>query len=292
MTRITERKSDPRLAPGGDPSLAIARLLSLHGDRIHALARRLCRTTADADDLVQDVFLQAFRRWSTFRGDADPGTWLYTIAMRMGRRRWRQASRARSLPSTGHLMPWSESTVMSVVSRDDGSGRAERAEAIDAIQRAVTLLPEHLRVPIVLKEVLERPVDEIATMLGLAVNTVKTRLHRGRLFLRRTAAEQSRAVTAPAPIYEKQVCLDLLKTKLAAMDEGRRFAIPQAELCARCRSVFRELDLVHDACAEMSRGALPVGLRRSIERAIAARESTTPSPKRRGRRPVTPSRPR
>lgn len=193
------------------------------------------------------------------------------------------------MPSIEQLMPWGETTVMAMAARDDGATRAERREAIEAIQQAMAELPEHLRVPMVLKEVLERPVQEIARTLGLAENTVKTRLHRGRLFLRQAARMSARGVRAPAPIYEKQVCLDLLKMKLAAMDEGRRFAIPKAELCARCRSVFRELDLVHDACAELSAETMPAPLRRSIQAAIDERDRRDRSTPRRGRRPVKPS---
>jgi len=271
------------LAPGGDPAEAVKRLLDRHGGRIHALARRLCRNADDADDLVQETFLAAFRKWHTFRGEADAGTWLYTIALRGGRRRFRQ----RKPTPLSQLLPWTETTVSAVAAAPRGrEDAAERRESIDAVQRAIAALPEHLRVPIVLKEVCELPVEEVAATLGLAANTVKTRLHRARLALRKAFTREATPVPAPAPIYEKQVCLDLMKAKLEAMDRGRGFAIPQAEVCARCRAVFRELDLVQDACADLGRARMPAATRRAILAAIAERDGAERErPARRGRPP-------
>ena len=57
---------------------------------LFSLARRMCGNRADADDMVQEVFLQAFRKWHTFKGDADPGTWLYAIAARSCKARMRR----------------------------------------------------------------------------------------------------------------------------------------------------------------------------------------------------------
>jgi hypothetical protein len=99
-------------------------------------------------------------------------------------------------------------------------------------------------------------------------------------------------VKAPIPIFEKQVCLDLLKAKLEAMDRGgvaHGFAVPQAEVCARCRAVFRELDLVQNACAQLGEGSMPNPLRRKILAALAERERAeraSETKPRRGRRPV------
>jgi hypothetical protein len=104
---------------------------------------------------------------------------------------------------------------------------------------------------------------------------------------------EGRAVEAPAPIYEKQVCLDLLKAKMESMDRGGTgagFRVPQAEVCARCRAVFRELDMVQDACAQMAGGELPAALKGKILAAIREREAEEAAQSARrprlGRRPV------
>lgn len=286
-------KQQVQVHPGGDPAEATATLLNTYGPRLRAAALRMCGNAADADDLVQDVFLQAYRKWHTFRGDADPRTWLYAIAGRACRRRARRSGR-RAIPAFSQLMPWSEAAVMAVAAAPDGKeSESERREAIARVQAHVAGLPEHLRLPVVFKDMLGLSVGDTAESLGLAENTVKTRLHRARLALRKAMLAGGRTVQAPAPLYERQVCLDLLKAKLDAMDRSgtggtiARFRVPQAEVCSRCRAVFRELDLVQDACAQMSAGELPTELRNKVLAAVRDRASRDGSGgPRRGRRPV------
>lgn len=284
------------VAGGGNHSAsrAIAALVDSHGPRLHALALRLCGHKADAEDMVQDVFVTALRKWHTFRGEAEPGTWLYAIAARACKARTRRKGGIdrRTMP-VSQLMPWGETTVMEVAAAPEGEEDAsERKEAVARVQAQIARLPEHLRLPLVLKDVLEMSVEDVAAALGLAENTVKTRLHRARLALRKAMTAKAARVDAPAPIYEKQVCLDLLKAKMEAMDRGGVAAgekVPRAEVCARCRAVFRELDLVQDACVQMGEGKMPAGLRAKIMKALAAREESerNASPRaRRGRRPV------
>lgn len=279
--------------PGTDASTAIVLLLDSHGAKLHALALRMCRNATDAQDMVQDTFLQAFRKWHTFKGDAAPGTWLYSIAARSCKARMRRKGGTdRRMPPVSQLMPWNETTVMVAASDDDTEHQAEHNEAIGRVQHEIARMPEHLRVPLVLKEVLEISIDDVSAALGLTPNTVKTRIHRARLALRKAMASGASSVAAPAPIYEKQVCLDLLKAKMDSMDRGGAaagFKVPQAELCARCRAVFRELDIVQDACAAMGEGNLPPQVRRKVLEAIEARDrdertaTTAPS---RGRKPI------
>lgn len=282
------------VAAGSDASIAIPALLDAHGPKLHALALRLCGNRADADDMVQETFLQAFRKWSAFKGDADPGTWLYAIASRSCKPRLRRKGGVdKRMPAVSQLLPWRETTVMEVAAAPEGDeDPAERNEALARVQHAIAGLPEHLRVPLVMKEVLGVSVEDVGAALGLAENTVKTRLHRARLALRKVMTAKGTSVHAPAPIYEKQVCIDLLKAKMEAMDRGGTaagFKVPQAEICARCRAVFRELDLVQDACTEMSAGPLPAPLRAAILKAIAQRdaaERTAHAPAQRGRKPL------
>jgi RNA polymerase sigma-70 factor (ECF subfamily) len=282
------------ITPDSPASAAIEALVERAGGRIHGLARKLCGNSADAEDVVQDVFLQAYRKWHLFRGDSAAETWLYAIAVRACKTRTRRKGGVdRRTPALSQLMPWGETKVMEVAAAaDDAANRAERNEAVARVQAEIARLPEYLRVPLVLKEVLELSVEDTASALGLAENTVKTRLHRARLALRKAMTARSSLVKAPIPIFEKQVCLDLLKAKLDAMDRGgvaHGFAVPQAEVCARCRAVFRELDLVQDACAQLGGGSMPKPLRRKILAALAAREEAERASEtrpRRGRRPV------
>lgn len=282
------------ITPGTPANEAIPALLRIAGNRLHGLARRLCGNTADAEDMVQDVFLQAFRAWGTFRGEADPVTWLYAIAARSCKtRKRRKGGVDRRTPALSQLMPWSESTVRRFAAApDDRDAQLERAEAVARVQSEIVCLPEHLRMPLILKDVLELSVESVGSALGLEVNTVKTRLHRARMALRKAMVMTGARSPAPSPIFEKQVCLDLLKAKLDAMDRGGThagFGVPQAEMCARCRAVFQELDVVQDACSQLGDGRIPAALRdrilREIELLDASARAVNITP-RRGRRPV------
>lgn len=276
-----------------DPRHALPKLIDRYGPKLHSMALRICGNPADAEDALQEAFIDAFRGWRSFEGRADPGTWLYTIALRRCRAKIRsRRRRERLLVDASHVMPWREQVVTSVgASHDEPAMRSQRQEAVSRVQGEVSRLPEHLRVPLVLKEVVGLGIDDVAALLDLAPNTVKTRVHRGRLALRKAMLESVRTQQAPPPIYEKQICMDLLKAKMAALDRGAEVAsrrLPSAELCARCRAVFRELDLVHDACAGLASDHLPPALRASILTAIRHHETShrNRGTRRMGRPPV------
>lgn len=273
MTALLARPNVPADA-------AIPPLLDRYGPRIFSLAQRLCGNRADAEDMVQEVFLQAYRKWHTFRGEADPGTWLYSIAARSCKSRMRRKGGTdRRMPAVSQLMPWRETSVAAIpVPTEDGEAAPVKAsirrEAEEAVHRAILTLPEQFRVPLILKEMLELPIEQVGAALNIKPETVKTRVHRARLMLRQAMLKRVPRRAAPDPTYDKQVCLDLLKAKLEAMDHGRGFPIGQDVLCERCRSVFAELDLAQSACASMADGAMPASVRRAILAAIR-RESVS-----------------
>lgn len=264
---------------------AIPKLIELHGPKILSLAYRLCGNKSDAEDMVQDVFLQAFRKWHTFKGDANPGTWLYAIAARSCKARLqRKGGIDKRMPAVSQLMPWNETRNVDFEGASSGGVNGWRgdstgplAEAIEhesarAVHDAILTLPEHFRVPLVLKEMLELSIEDVAKALNIKPETVKTRVHRARLLLRKAILER-RGIpkrTARAPTYEKQVCLDLLKAKLDAMDHGRGFPIGQTIVCERCQAVFAELDLAQNTCARLADGEMPVRVRKAILKAISS----------------------
>jgi RNA polymerase sigma-70 factor (ECF subfamily) len=241
-----------------DPAaIAIPQLVELHGPKLYSLASRLCGNISDAEDMVQEVFLQAFRKWHTFKGDANPGTWLYAIAARSCKARLRRKGGIdKRMPAVSQLMPWNETRNVDLEGASGGGvhgwgsdGTGPLAEAIEhesarAVHDAILTLPE----------------------------TVKTRVHRARLLLRKAIVER-RGIpkrAAKAPTYEKQVCLDLLKAKLDAMDHGRGFPIGQAIVCERCQAVFAELDLAQNTCARLADGEMPARVRKAILKAISS----------------------
>lgn len=262
--------------PATPAESAIPRLVEQHGPRLYSLATRLCGNAEDAADMVQDVFLRAYRKWHTFKGEANPGTWLYAIAARSCKARLRRKGGVdRRMPAISQLMPFGDSRIVrlpeAVDAREGGPvAKTIQRESALAVHQAILTLPEHFRVPLVLKEMLELPVEEVAQALALKPETVKTRVHRARLLLRKAIVGRAKmpTSTAPAPTYQRQVCLDLLKAKLDAMDHGRGFPIGQEVVCRRCRAVFAELDLAQNTCIHLADGKLPDRVRAAILKAI------------------------
>jgi len=251
---------------------AVSRLLEEHGGQLYRIGLRFCGNEADAEDLVQQTYLQAFRKWGQFKGDAAPTTWLYTIAARVcERRRRRRVGEPRQLESLDDLLPSNERTLVDLPSEPDSPYDEQlRREARDAVERAIAQLPTKLRMALVLKDLVDLSVPEVAAILGLKAATVKTRVHRARLALRRELARALPRKDAPPPDHARRVCLDLLKAKQEALDRGAEFPVPPDELCERCRALFATLDLGRDTCRQLGDGALPPRLRAALASSFAA----------------------
>lgn len=241
---------------------AIPELLDAHGGRIYALGLKMCGGPEDAADLVQDTFFQAFRKWGQFEGRSSPATWLYSIAARAchrrRRRRSREPSRMESLSSASRAGDGSVGEVPA--GEMDPLERQLRHEAVQSVNRAISTLPDHFRLPLLLKELADFSVSEVAEVLGIKPATVRTRVHRARLLLRE-------ALSAPVPDevsgtldHAGRVCLDLIAAKQDALDRGVEFPLPPEVICARCRSTFAALELARDACVQLGRGELPEAL--------------------------------
>jgi RNA polymerase sigma-70 factor (ECF subfamily) len=156
---------------------AFEELYRAHAGRLYSLAYRMLGNAADAEDLLQEIFLSAHRKLDSFRGDAALGTWLYRLATNQVLDHVRsRAARAGQL--TDGL--------------DDASALADAAghrladRAIDRIdlERAMAELPEGCRAAFVLHDVDGLEHKEVAQMLGIAEGTSKSQVHKARLRLR------------------------------------------------------------------------------------------------------------
>lgn len=166
--------SDVALAARGD-ARAFARLYEEHKGRVFALARRMAGPERAAE-LTQDVFVRAWSKLGTFRGDAKFSTWLHRLAVNLilSRRASWATERARFLDA--------EDTLESLAARPSG-----RELGLD-FEKAIELLPDGARTVFVLHDVEGWKHDEIARTLGVTSGTTKAQLHRARMLLRRVLA--------------------------------------------------------------------------------------------------------
>lgn len=244
---------------GDAPIPSLPQVFDDYAPQLFALGLRFCGNRQDAEDLVQEVFIQAHKSWAAFEGRSSPKTWLYTIAarvcQRMHRRRAGQPAHIGSLDAS---LPFSAPRIAVIADEQDDQVQTQiRREAQERVEAAILALPDDYRIPLVLKEIVGFSVDEVAAILGAPAGTVKSRLHRARLRIRADvdAALPRQPHPAPPPAYPLQVCLDLLAAKQEALDHGVPFQ--QDVICDRCRSVFASLDLAQQACRRLGDVKLP-----------------------------------
>jgi len=265
--RIDHHMRQP--TPETSPDRAISDLLESHGDRIYALGLSLCDNPDNAQDLVQETFLQALESWHSFEGRSQPSTWLHTIAVRACRRmQRRRAGEPRHMEPLARVLPSGDEGVIQIPADDDPAADAVRHEASAAVLRAVSHLPLDFRLAFVLKEMADLSIAEIAEALDTNPATVKTRLHRARLRVRKELAESIPTREAPPPDHEREECLALLRAKQESLDHDTAFPIPDDELCERCRAVFATLEYGRHICRTLACGEMPAEVRQSLARAL------------------------
>ncbi len=162
---------DVRRAADGD-ALAFRRLYEGHVGRVHALALRMTDPGL-AEDVTQEVFIRAWEKLSTFRGDARFGTWLHRLAVNhilTARERHRRRERRHVADEAA-------------VARAEAPPRRSSGAAMD-LEAALRRLPDGARDVFVLYDVEGYKHDEIARLMGISVGTSKSQLHRARMLLR------------------------------------------------------------------------------------------------------------
>jgi RNA polymerase sigma-70 factor (ECF subfamily) len=158
------------LMRAGRPDEALARLVPAYRRRVFGLAYGILGDRAAAEDVAQEVFVKVWQAFDSFDGRAQLSTWIYAITRNASISALRKRPRAVSM---------SEEAVAAQVDALQADGEPE--DAGDAqLWRLVETLPDKQRQAIVLFYQEDRSIEDIAGMLGMPVNTVKTHLHRGR----------------------------------------------------------------------------------------------------------------
>ena len=183
----TDTKLIELIREGSNESLET--LVSRYEGRVYNLAYRMMGNRDDAEDVLQDTFLNVVRSLDSFQSRSSFSTWLYRVATNAALSKLRQRSRrdrsesefldeANSVQNLAHagyiLKDWSLSPSENLLND----------EARQVMEEAIAELPEIYRVVFVLRDVEGMPAAEVADILEISIAAVKSRLHRARLFLR------------------------------------------------------------------------------------------------------------
>ena len=189
MDTTQDRQLIARLQAGDET--AVQELADRYRPRITQLAMRYMKNREDAEEITQDVLMKVYRKADTFRGDSALSSWIYRITFNtaMSRLRTSRAERAADVE---------RERILAAERQDDDHRTAHepadwhqmpdeavlRAQLREAVAEAIDELPEIYRVPVVLRDIQGLTTEEASTRLKVKDQTLKSRLHRGRLLLR------------------------------------------------------------------------------------------------------------
>lgn len=155
-----------------------------HADLLYNYALRMTNNSADADDLVQETFLKAFRFWDKYEKGTNIRAWLFRIMKNSYINRYRRESKE---PNT---VDYEEVQNFYNTIRDEAADSSDLQESMfghlldDDIAHAISRLPEDFRTVVILCDIESLTYEEIAEFLAVPLGTVRSRLHRGRSLLR------------------------------------------------------------------------------------------------------------
>jgi len=191
MRQPAEQELIGRMQAGDNT--AVSDLASTYGPRIHQLAFRYLKNWEDAEEVTQDVLMKVHRKIDAFRGDSALSSWIYRITFNAAMSRLREFKQ--NLPNAIEK------------SSDEETGQPLKREVIDwapladedmlrgemrqALVRALKEMPVLYRAPVILRDVQGLSTEEASAVLHVKEQTLKSRLHRGRLMLREQLADFS-----------------------------------------------------------------------------------------------------
>jgi RNA polymerase sigma-70 factor (ECF subfamily) len=171
---------------------AFEQLMRQHNGRMFRIVRAILRDDAEAEDALQDAYVDAYRHIGEFRGTAQLGTWLTRIAVNHALMRLRKTRRERQVIPMHESEPDALAEAESVPdpTAESPVTTTLRAEMRELLERRIDELPVAFRTVFVMREVEEMTVDETAAALEIPATTVRTRLFRARALLRNSLANE------------------------------------------------------------------------------------------------------
>jgi RNA polymerase sigma-70 factor (ECF subfamily) len=188
MDRIEDRQLIARLQTGDER--AVKELAERYSHRIYQMALRHMKNPEDAEEVTQDVLMKVYRKADRFRGDAALSSWIYRITFNtaMSRLRTHKAQRAaeqeRDRAARSVSFEQREAPKQPVDWSRMPDEELLRAQLREAVTAALAEIPEIYRVPVMLRDIEGLTTEEASHRLHVKDQTLKSRLHRGRLMLR------------------------------------------------------------------------------------------------------------
>jgi len=185
---------------------AIEELSNAYGHKIYQLAFRYLGNREDAEEVAQDVLLKVARKVGAFRGDAALSSWIYRITFNAAMSRMRTA---------GYQRLQDEERQAAALEKESNGGsgsdvadwgeladeRVFRSQLRRRVLRAILALPAIYRAPVVLRDLHGMSTEEASAMLHVKDQTLKSRLHRGRLILRKQLSDFAGGLSMHRPLY-------------------------------------------------------------------------------------------
>ena len=152
-------------------------------DDVYRFALSLTHDAVDAEDVAQDTFLRAYKSWHTYVPESDCRRWLFTICRTVVLRSLERRSPTVDFGDSEGEALANGAMFRDASARDNMEDLVSRLDLGPAIQRALAKLPEPFQSTVVLVDVQDQPYETAATILGIPVGTVRSRLFRGRRLL-------------------------------------------------------------------------------------------------------------
>ena len=194
-----------RLQTGDE--LALGELADAYSSKIYQLAFRYLRNKEDAEEVTQDVLYKVYRKVGAFRGDAALSSWIYRITFNSAMSRLRTAKYQRSQDEDRRSASMDGDEPRASLSPDiaDWSNLADERVLRSQLRRrvfsAILALPAIYRAPVMLRDIQGMSTEEASAMLRVKDQTLKSRLHRGRLILRKQLADFAGGLSMHRPLF-------------------------------------------------------------------------------------------
>jgi len=198
LEELTDQQLVERIRGGAREDFEI--LVRRHNQRLYRAARAIMKSDDEAEDIVQQAWLEVFRNLTQFRGDAAFTTWATRIAVNAAITHARKRPIIAEVPET--------------IADAKPDADVERAELGKVLEECLELLPQGNREVMVLRDVLELDTAETAQMLGLSEEAVRVRLHRARAAV---AAELTERMISKVYSFAGERCARITRNVMAAI---------------------------------------------------------------------------